>query len=289
MASLEGLERNFSIADTIEDLKNTLSTGEIGYAKDTGSIVVNTGTGFTKFNSANTTAIRSDYYAKPSDGYYGYYDTSDLFFSHIIIDKELLEETVKKEGFIITSQKSLLSGEKSSCIGWTLIGEESFEVRYKNFEDRETILQYQSPLENGKDIEIAIIERNAHAQIFISPECKGTQWELEEFREIFVDLFEKYTSGIKNKQNQKEEEQNEDVSTSNEDWMKRILGPHSFPNKYVGPAILGPGNGYDDVLLTSSPTCASLDDLTGKLTYVDGGNLTTKIDPNLSTHASNMV
>ena len=277
----------FKIGNTVEELENSLTTnGEVGYAADTGNLVIKTDTGCNKLST-------SDYKLSASDCNLNYY-CSDIKYNKYnnylnTVNEKELNEIIEKEGFIITSQKTLSPDETSSCIGWTLLSEKSFYCSYKNFNDRETIIQYQTPLEDGKNIEITIIEREKTIQLFITPESIGTSWELEEFREIFIDLFNKYIEIVKTSGEFLEDIPSPRLGNLGIDghdlWDGKILGPHSFPSQ------------GDTTILGLSSSSSALDELTGKLTYAGQEEIqktitSSSIDTNnyiTKTNASNMV
>lgn len=106
-------------------------------------------------------------------------------------EESRLEEVANDELLKITSQQKLSNGYPH--LGWIFLREARelyYEMEPEN--SRVTILEGQAPLEEDINIRIAIVEKPREISLFICPESIGTVWEMEEFRELFIDFFNKY-------------------------------------------------------------------------------------------------
>lgn len=90
----------------------------------------------------------------------------------------------------ITSQQKLHEGYLHS--GWIFLKEiGNLSYNMNSYDSRVTILESQTSLEEDVDIKIAVVEKPGEVSLFICPESIGTVWEMDEFRELFINFLNK--------------------------------------------------------------------------------------------------
>lgn len=171
------------VFDSAETAKSGLTSGEIGYVKDTGEFLVKKDVGV--YSYQNTTDLTGEYEYDPVFRLRNYISSS-------VIDEKKLREIVEESGLKVTEE---IRENNTSHLGWILIDEKYVSGNYLT---RSTKISGINSLEEDVDISVWLVERNGYIQLFLTPESIGTRWELEEFRELFTDIFNKYTDYLSN-------------------------------------------------------------------------------------------